>query len=179
MALPFGIFTSCSSPTGSPPPTTVTKTKNVTVSFPAFDLSTNPTTISLAPIFTPDSGWDENFSASDIVWTVTDSKSNSFPNGIIEIKSNNIELYPSSLGNWPWPPPLFTITFYYKTVDADNKLGEYKVFIGDYGNHKCFDIVAADDGDTSNEFDINDTQFTTGIVPTPPLTLTLSKEVTE
>jgi hypothetical protein len=47
MALPFGIFTSCSSPTGSPP-TTVTKTKDVTVSFPAFDLDTHPTTISLA-----------------------------------------------------------------------------------------------------------------------------------
>jgi hypothetical protein len=61
------------------------------VSFPAFDLSTNPTTIRLAPIFTPDGGWDGNFSASDIVWTVTDNKGHSnvnFPNG--EIKYTDV-----------------------------------------------------------------------------------------
>jgi hypothetical protein len=39
--------------------------------------------------------------------------------------------------------------------------------------------VAADDGNTENTYDAGDTQFTTGIVPTPPLTLTLSKEVSE
>jgi hypothetical protein len=154
-------------------------TKNVTVSFPTFDLTTNPTTLSLAPNFSADGNDWGVFNSNDIVWTVTDNKGNSFSNGIIEIKANNSALYPDEYsGIWPWPPPLFTVTFYYKTVDVNNKLGEYKVFIGDYGNNKYFNRVIEDTNNTG-ERDVGDTLFTTGTVtiPTTPLTLTLSKDV--
>jgi hypothetical protein len=165
------------------PVPTETKTKDVTVSFPAFNLSTQPTTISLAPIFTPDSGWGTHFSADDIDWTITDNKghiNSDFPDGKIEIaKATTLYPEPEWNNSWPWPPPLFTIAFSDK--NNGNKLGEYKVFIGDFGNNGYFNLVAEDNG--NNAYDGvgggNDIKVNGDLVPTTPLTLTLSKQVTE
>jgi hypothetical protein len=175
----FSIFTGCSSSDGGD--TTVTKTKNVTVSFPTFDLSgNNVTEINLTPSFFPTGGWGD-FSASDIIFTITDNKGNgnsSFPSGKVKLTDVNT-LY--SQVNWPWTPPLFTVTFYYKTVDNNNKLGEYKVFICDIGNKGYFTHVIEDNG--NNTYDGiapgNDTLVVGSLFPTTPLTLTLSKEVSE
>jgi hypothetical protein len=151
-------------------------TKNVTVSFPTFNLSSNDVTeINLTPSFTPDASDWGVFNASDITFTITDNKGNgndAFPGGKVKLADVNA-LYGS---NWPWPPPLYTITFFDK---SGNELGKYKIFIGDLGSNGYFNRVAADDGNAENAYDASDTQFTTGISPAPPLTLTLSKEVTE
>jgi len=135
MALPFSVFTSCKpepEPTG---PTTVTK--NVTVTFPA--LGSNPTVINLNPIYTPDGGWGD-FNASDIRFTITDNKGNGndkFPDGNIDI-NRDASLYGIQ---WPWPPPLFTHTFY---DSDDNVIGKYSFFIGDYGESGYFNRIRED-----------------------------------
>jgi len=67
-ALPLGILTSCNADPDDPPPP-ITVTKDVAVSFPAY--TSGQTSISFAPTYTPDGGWGDHFSASDITYTVT------------------------------------------------------------------------------------------------------------
>jgi len=67
-------------------PETETYTKDVEVTFPAF---TPANTISFAPTYTPNGGWGEHFSASDITYTVTDNLNNVFSGTGLNININD------------------------------------------------------------------------------------------
>jgi hypothetical protein len=144
---------------------TKTVTKDVDVTFALFD--EKPTVIDLNPIYTPNGGWGANFSAGNIRFEISDNKghsNNDFSGGTIDISRVN-QLYSDTA--WPWPPSLFTQTFY---DSDDNKLGEYKFYAGDYGDGGYFNNVLDADYQTISS------------LPPPnasPLILTLSKDVTE
>jgi hypothetical protein len=177
LALPFGLFTGCTQPTGN---ALGTASKGVTVSFPPFNIADNPTEIDFTPVLTPDGAvwgvFSEAEARSNITLTITDDKGNAndkFPEGKVKWSDVNF-LYSQS--NWPWLPPLFTITL----SDGNGIIYQNKFFICDtVTTNGYFDAVAADDGTTPGSPDGSDTQFTNGIVPTTPITFTLSKEVTE
>jgi hypothetical protein len=148
-------------------------TKSVGVTFPnAFQPAVNPTVINLNPQYAPVSGWG-NFSASDIKFEIKDNRGNDFTNlGSIDLVRDE-----SLYGMWPWPPPLFTQTFY----DNDgNKLGEYSFFAGDrWGDAGYFDRIHED---TNNDGIFNAGDQAILSLPPPnalPMVLELSKTVTE
>ncbi|MCL2480698.1 MAG: hypothetical protein FWF38_03195 [Spirochaetaceae bacterium] len=70
MLWPLMMITGCpSTSTTDDPPPPITVTKDVAVSFPVY--TSGQTSISFAPTYTPDDGWGDHFSASDITYTVT------------------------------------------------------------------------------------------------------------
>jgi len=128
--------------------------QDVSVTFPAF--GTNPTVIDLNPIFTP------AVSAGAVRFEIKDDKGN---DAYWADKSDiSLSRDASKYGvMWPWPPPLFTQTFY---DNADKKVGEYSFYLGNldtaYFNHiydEAYGILTS--------------------LPPTPLTLQLTKTITE
>ena len=139
-------------------------TKNVGVTFPAFGV--NPTVINLNPIYAPTGGWDSDFSASDIVKVIKDD--NSTHDTYWSSKSDiDVARDKSLYGFWPWPPPVFTQAFYYKTISNENKLGEHSFCVTDRYDSGYFDRIL----DTSAN--------SISSLPVTPLNLTLSETITE
>ena len=54
-----------------------TATKNVNVSFAASTFASGQATLDLTPTYVPSGGWDSDFSASDITYTISDNKGHS------------------------------------------------------------------------------------------------------
>jgi hypothetical protein len=134
-------------------------TKDVGVSFLAF--GTNPTVINLNPIYTPNGGWGI-FDANEIAYTIKDDKGNDFT--VLGNLNFTRDSSKYSYGMWPWPPPLFTQTFY---DSDDNKLGEYSFYAGDFGGEECFNQI------------LDDAYQAISSLPPTPLTLQLAKTIAE
>jgi hypothetical protein len=156
-------------------------TKDVEVSFDSFTLPASA--ISLVPKYTATGGWDSNFSASDITSKITytfqgDGHTQVFDYAFDTVTSaRQAELNSPSFGV-PWPPALYKQTFYYKSVNEENKLGEYAVYMGDIDLDNNIGVMKLNDSPTHiNQYRSNCTDVTS--LPPVPLKFKLSKEIAE
>lgn len=104
-------------------------------------------------------------------FTITDNRENDFTSFGSLDRTRDLSMYDGFA--WPWPPVLFTQTFYYKEIKLENYLGEYSFFAGDRYNSGYFDRFIEDtNGDGG--YSPGDQNITS--LPPKPLTLTLDKE---
>jgi hypothetical protein len=137
-----------------------TATKDVTVSFPAFVVST---TLSLTPTYTPTDGWGD-FSASDITFTL------SSVNPVKDLSDcNNGNIPASKYADSEYPT--ITQTFYYSGQVVGNR--KFVTFLDPLRFVNLHEYKPTQIDGVWYDSDFVD------ITTIPPITLTLSKTITE